>query len=175
MKKVSFWLIPAVEDKRFFQEIINTLAQKYAAAVFTPHVTLYSGHLAPDEPARQLVERATAGVPTFNLEIVGLSYTDQFTKTLFVQFQPSAVLREISERIRRNVAQPSGYHLDPHLSLLYHPLNRAEKVRLVHSITIPKNKIDFDEVRAVSTPGPTQTREDVARWQELYRTKFDQS
>lgn len=173
--KVSFWLIPVAEDRRFFQEVINRLAEKYDAAVFAPHVTVYSGHLTPDESAAGLVEHTTAGVQKVSLKIAGVSYTDEFTKTLFVQFQPSAVLHQISERIRRNVAQPSGYHLDPHLSLLYYPLKRIEKVSLARSITIPRNEVHFDEVRAIATPAPTQTKEDVARWQEVYRAKLDRS
>ncbi|NEQ22951.1 MAG: cyclic phosphodiesterase-like protein, partial [Microcoleus sp. SIO2G3] len=47
--KVSFWLIPSDEDRSYFQEIINTLAQEYDAPAFTPHVTIYSGEYAQEE------------------------------------------------------------------------------------------------------------------------------
>ncbi len=78
--KVSFWLIPSEEDRGFFQEIIDTLSQEYDAPSFTPHVTIYSGEYAPG----------------LSLKVDKLLYTGEFTKTLFVQFQSSEILRKIS-------------------------------------------------------------------------------
>lgn len=133
--KVSFWLIPSEEDRAFFQEIIDTLAQNYDAPVFTPHVTIYSGEYTPDEAIAQLIEKATPGIQSFSLSVEQLLYTDQFTKTLFVQFKPSSTLSTISETLRSSSKKPSNFALNPHLSLIYQYLNEEIKKDLIASIS----------------------------------------
>ena len=67
--KVSFWLIPSEEDRSFFQNIIDTLAQEYDAPAFTPHVTIYSGEYTADESLAELIENATQRVQSFSLRV----------------------------------------------------------------------------------------------------------
>ncbi len=98
--KVSFWLIPSEEERAFFQKIIDTLSQEYDALSFTPHVTIYSGEYAPDESPAELIEKATQGVQSLSLKVDKLLYTGEFTKTLFVQFQSSEILRKISQNLQ---------------------------------------------------------------------------
>jgi 2'-5' RNA ligase len=166
--KVSFWLIPSKEDKEFFQKIINTLAQKYDAPTFTPHVTIYSGECAPDESPAELIEKATQKVQSFSLKVDRLLYTDEFTKTVFVQFYPSPILSKISETLRCNSKKTSEFALNPHLSLIYQRLNEEIKENLITSVSLPKSEVFFDRVSAVSTPEKVQKREDVENWTVIY-------
>jgi hypothetical protein len=46
-----------------------------------------------------------------------LLYTDEFTKTFFVQFYSSAPLTKISETLKTSSKNPSNFVLNPHLSL----------------------------------------------------------
>ena len=94
--KVSFWLTPEEEDRDFFQGLINQLANQYNAPVFEPHVTIYSGEIysgefGADKSPTQLIEQATQGIPRFSLTVDQVLYSGQFKKTVFVQFQPSAM------------------------------------------------------------------------------------
>ncbi|NER51988.1 MAG: hypothetical protein F6J92_36170 [Symploca sp. SIO1A3] len=98
--KVSFWLIPSEEDRAFFQKMIDSLGQEYDAPSFTPHVTIYSGEHTPDDNIAELIEKSTKEVKSFSLRVEKLEYTEEFTKTLFVQFLPCAILTHISENIR---------------------------------------------------------------------------
>jgi hypothetical protein len=165
--KISFWLIPSAAYRPFFQEMINSLANAHDAPRFEPHVTIYSENYTVDESVDQLIETAVKNVPGFMLDIDQISYTDLYTKTLFVQFHPSAILTQISETLRRNSAHPSNYVLNPHLSLIYQHLDQAIQTKLATELVIPYTQVFFDEVRAISTPEPVRSREDVEKWQTL--------
>jgi hypothetical protein len=65
------------------------------------------------------------------LQVDRILYTDAFTKILFVQFHPSALLSRIAETMRRLSVQPSAYRLDPHLSLMYKHMGDLAKQHLV--------------------------------------------
>lgn len=147
--------------------MINSLANAHDAPRFEPHVTIYSENYTVDESVDQLIETAVKNVPGFMLDIDQISYTDLYTKTLFVQFHPSAILTQISETLRRNSAHPSNYVLNPHLSLIYQHLDQAIQTKLATELVIPYTQVFFDEVRAISTPEPVRSREDVEKWQTL--------
>lgn len=169
---VSFWLIPSEQDRAFFQTIIDALSQEYDAPTFTPHVTIYSGEYATDESVTELIEKATQGIQSFSLRVDKLLYTDEFTKTLFLQFNPSSILSKLSETLRSHSRKPSNYTLNPHLSLIYQHLSEATKENLINSINLPKSEVFFNEVRAISTPEPIQEPEDVEKWTEICLRKL---
>ena len=170
--KVSFWLIPSEEDRVFFQEIIDTLVKEYDAPAFTPHVTIYSGEYTPDESTAELIEEAIQDVQCFSLKVDKLLYTEEFTKTLFVQFHPDAILSLISETLARRAKKPSDFELNPHLSLIYKHLSEEIKKNLMTSISLPKSEVFFNEVRAISTPEKVQGREDVESWKVICNRKL---
>ncbi|NES21644.1 MAG: cyclic phosphodiesterase-like protein [Symploca sp. SIO3E6] len=170
--KISFWLIPSKEDRAFFQRIIDNLAQEYDAPSFTPHVTIYSGEYTPDDNPVALIEESIKEVKSFSLKVENLGYTEEFTKTLFVQFLPCATLSHISENIRSSSSKPSNYILNPHLSLIYRQLNKTIKKNLTDSLSLNKSDVLFDEVQAISTPALIKTKEDVASWQTICTRKL---
>lgn len=168
--KVSFWLIPSEEQKAFFEQIIATLAREYNAPIFTPHVTIYSGEYTSDESPAELLEKATQDIQGFSLKVDKLLYSDQFTKTLFVQFYRNPILTQLSQTLRSKSKHPSNFTLNPHLSLIYQYLNEDIKKNLVDSIKLPSSEVLFNEVRAISTSGKTQNREDVESWKVIGTT-----
>lgn len=170
--KYSFWLLPVETERDIYQDLIHRLSHTYDAPDFAPHVTIYSGIFAPETSPEQLVAQAIAGISPFTMQVNGLRYTDTFLKSLFIQLQPSPPLQAMSETIGTQALPVSNYVLDPHLSLLYKRLPESEKQRIVASIQLPNTTISFDEVSVISTPTPTRTAHDVARWQEVHRQKL---
>ncbi|HEY9830412.1 MAG TPA: hypothetical protein V6D26_07530 [Stenomitos sp.] len=165
--KVSFWLIPSQEDRAFFQGIIDHLAQEYDAPVFMPHVTIYSGEYTPEESPSELLENAIQGIQNFSLRVDQLLYTDQFTKTLFVQFDQNPILTQISKTLHNRSKYPSEYVLNPHMSLIYQYLNEEIKKNLITQLSLPKSEICFNEVRAISTQNQVKGWEDVVSWEVI--------
>jgi len=170
--KVSFWLIPSKEDRAFFQNIIDTLAQEYSAPSFTPHVTIYSGEYTSDDNPLQLIEKSIKEVKSFSLRIEKLGYTEEFTKTLFVKFLPCAILSKMSKNICTSSSNPSNYILNPHLSLIYTRLHETIKKNLINSLSLNKSEVFFNEVRAISTPALIEAREDVESWKIICSRKL---
>jgi hypothetical protein len=160
-QKVAFWLIPAAADRDFFQETIDRLAQDYAAFSFTPHVTIYWGEYADDESLSEILEQAVRGISSFSLQCDRILFTDQFTKTLFVQFHPSTTLSQITQTIRSHSKHPSDFTLNPHLSLMYKHLNADVKQTIASAISLPKTEVFFDEIQVLLTPDTAQTRSDI--------------
>ncbi len=170
--KISFWLIPSKEDKAFFQEIINRLAREYNAPTFTPHVTIYSGEYTSNDFSTELIEQATQGIQSFSLKVDRILYTEQFTKSLFVQFQPNQILSNISESLRYGSKKQSNFELNPHLSLIYKNLSQEIKQDLTKSIILP-TEVSFNEVSAIATLEKVQNREDVESWKVIYTKNFN--
>ena len=160
---IAYWLIPAEPAHSFFQRIIDDLARRYDAPVFEPHVTFYVGADRVNSAQRALAESARQSTP-INVTPVGVQQSDEFVKTLFVQFALSADLRQLNEIIRNTAHDLSRFRLKPHLSLLYKKMDIAVRRELAASIVVPFSQITFDRIKAVRCVSPTQSRADVEAW-----------
>jgi len=168
-RHVSYWLVPAIEPREFFQQLIDTLGRLHQAPSFVPHVTIYSGERPASEDPRAIIVQSTGDVKEVRLEIDTVSYTDLFTKSLFVQFRHSELLGSLAERMRHLSANPSMYELNPHLSLIYKHMESGEKQAIVSSLQLPRSTVLFDAVWAIESVGTTSKEEDVRGWQVLCR------
>jgi hypothetical protein len=161
---IAYWLIPSEPAHRFFQEIINDLANRYDAPVFEPHVTVHVGADRADAAEAALGD--TAGRwNQMGLRPAGIAQSDELIKTLFVRFAMSAELQQINDIIREAAHDSREYELKPHLSLLYKNLAAATRSELAASITIPFSRISFDSLQAIRCVSPTQTAADVEAWE----------
>jgi 2'-5' RNA ligase len=160
---ISYWLIPSEPAHSFFQRIINDLARRYDAPVFEPHVTIHVG-ADRDDAARNALGDARRECKLIGLTPLGIDQTDEFIKTLFVQFAMSAELRKINDMIRTAANDSSQYKLNPHLSLLYKNLAAAPRRELAASINIPFFEVTFDAIKAVRCVSPTESSADVEAW-----------
>ena len=170
---ISYWLIPAEPARSFFQGLINELAQQYDAPAFEPHVTVFVGGNRIGAAQRVLSQVALEAEPT-NMKTLGIDQSDEFIKTLFVQFAPNRRLRRINETIRDAARDSSRYDLKPHLSLLYKAMPAATRRDLAGSIGVPYSDVSFDAIKAVRCASPTQTRADVEAWHTLASGKLSE-
>jgi 2'-5' RNA ligase len=170
---IAYWLIPAEPARSFFQGLINELAQQYDAPMFEPHVTVFVGGNSIGAAHRALSQVALEAEPT-NMKTLGIDQSDEFIKTLFVQFAPNRPLRRINETIRDAAKDSSRYDLKPHLSLLYKTMPAATRRDLAGSIGVPYSDVSFDAIKAVRCASPTQTRADVEAWHILASGKLSE-
>lgn len=166
-RHVSYWLIPAAAERAVFQDLILTLARRYNASTFVPHVTLYSGASPLDEQPLALMAQATSAMHAVQLQVERVAYTATFTKTLFVQLRPSPVLCQLTHALRCLSAMPSAYLLDPHISLLYQHISESEQRHLAATIALPLSTVQCDAVWAIASWSTPRTAADVARWEVL--------
>jgi hypothetical protein len=170
---IAYWLIPSEPARSFFQRMINDLARRYDAPVFEPHVTL---HVGADEPAaaEQALRESARNCELVRLTPLGIDHSDEFIKTLFVQFGINRELQHINDIIRKGADYSSKYEVKPHLSLLYKSLPSATRTGLATSIAVPFAQISFDALRAVRCVSPTRNRADVEAWELIHASKLRQ-
>jgi hypothetical protein len=159
--KVAFWLIPAEPDRTIYQSLINDLSNRYNTPTFAPHVTLHSCECNRDQAVEFLNSHSNIDIV---LETDQILYSEEFTKTLFIQLFSNSQLDQLSEFCKQSF-EPS-FLLNPHLSLIYANLAESEKRSLIPQIPL-KQSIRFDQIRAIHIPRPVRTREDVEAWQEI--------
>ena len=164
---IAYWLIPSEPAHSFFQQIINDLARRCDAPVFEPHVTI---HVGADRasPAENALGDAARECKAIRLTPLGIDQSDEFIKTLFVQFAMSAELRKINNVIREAANDSAQYELKPHLSLLYKKMEAAARRELAASIDVPFSEVTFDAIKAVRCVSPTQSRTDVEAWHVVW-------
>lgn len=156
---IAYWLLPAAQSRDFFCKTIQRLAAKYNAPPFEPHLTLLVGPDVPGEPERTLA-RVTNGPVV--LPVVGVAVTSKYTKTLFVRFDSTEALL----RLRHSLGE-EGEAFDPHLSLLYKRLPKAEQVQLPAEIKTPFTSVIFDAIAATRCRLPVASAADVAIWKSI--------
>ena len=160
---IAYWLIPSEPAHSFFQRIINDLARRYDAPVFEPHVTVHVGADQADA-AEKALGKVTSECKLIRQTPLGIDQSDEFIKTLFVQFAMSAELGKINGIIRDAANDSSHYELKPHLSLLYKNLPAASRRELAASINVPFSEVTFDAIKAVRCVSPTESGADVEAW-----------
>ncbi len=160
---IAYWLIPAEPAHTFFQRVIEDLACRYSAPHFEPHVTIHVGANHLDAAEKAFLKAARECQP-IKLKALEIGHSDEFIKTLFVQFAPNGKLRQLHETIRDAAQDSSDYELNPHLSLLYENMSVRARHELADSIKVPFSEVIFDSLKAVRCISPTRSRAEVEAW-----------
>jgi 2'-5' RNA ligase len=163
---IAYWLIPSERAHSFFQRIINDLARRCDAPIFEPHVTIHVGADRADA-AKTALEDAARECKLIGLTPLGIDQSDEFIKTLFVQFAMNAELRKINGIIRDTANDSSQYELKPHLSLLYKNLAAETRCELAASIDVSFSEVTFDAIKAVRCVSPAESGADVEAWRVI--------
>jgi hypothetical protein len=145
---IAYWLIPTEPACGFFGKVIADLAWKYDGPVFEPHLTVYVGS-DQAEVAEEIFSRGAIDCEPIQLKAIDVSYSDEFTKTLFVRFMSNAKLEQLSQIIRQASEAPRDYQFEPHLSLLYKKIPMLARRELTSSIKLPFSMVIFDSIKAV--------------------------
>ena len=163
---IAYWLIPAEPAHSFFYRVIDDLARRYEAAAFEPHVTLHVGADRADSAQEALAESVRECTP-IKLKPLGIQQSNEFVKTLFVQFELTSELSHVKGIVRDAAHDSSQYDLQPHLSLLYNKMEGAVRRELAASIVVPFSEVTFDRIKTVRCLSPTQCRADVESWRVI--------
>jgi hypothetical protein len=150
---IVLWLMPAGSAFDFFRSMIKRLATEHDAPIFEPHLTLGPGSVEQMEHVR---------TSPLVLRLLGVGWSEQFTKTLFVSFELAPELAQLRDSLGMEAA---GF--DPHLSLLYKEMPLADKKQLACSISLSFASATFAAIEAVRCASPTATRADVESWQTI--------
>jgi 2'-5' RNA ligase len=159
----TMWLVPREPLRSLLHSTIQQLAARYNAVAFEPHVTVFCGPSTDDE-SRAVARWITQRFGPIDLTVDRLDQSELYTKTFFVQFHDSALLRQMFETTAAHYSRPSNYVLNPHLSLLYKKLPKATLMKLCETLDVPTNDYTFDRLRMIETELPIQDDGPVKRW-----------
>jgi hypothetical protein len=160
---IAYWLMPAGAAREFFDGIISELAMRFDAPVFEPHLTLFvapEGSRAPRKVLREVPS------PDLLLVVREIGWSENFTKTLFVRFDPNQMLLDLVEAIRKSSGSEEC-EIDPHLSLVYKRLPPKTKCVLAKQVQLPFAEVRFQGIRAVRCKLHTNTADNVREWKLL--------
>jgi hypothetical protein len=169
----SFWLLPAEPVKEQLRSIVQQLAKEYDAIDFEPHVTIYCGP-SDDDLTRTIAHGVASLYSHVELIPVKLEHTSEYTKTLFIQFQESDVVRRMSDAIKDRHAQGVSYVLSPHLSVLYKTMPLAMLAGICHTFDVPEGPYVFDRLRAIETEIPLTGPDQIKRWRTVFECTLRQ-
>ena len=163
-RAIAYWLLPETAAREVFAEKICELAGRFETPVFAPHVSVFIAPANSRHPAEIL---RGLGAVRIELRIHSIQFSEQFTKTLFVQFERSVPLQELGDRIWKASRAPERYVIDPHMSLLYAGLPAEKKKALVDEIRFPFREVSFSSICAMRCARPTATVAEVKQWRLL--------
>jgi 2'-5' RNA ligase len=163
---IVYWLLPAKPERDLFCEFVRILRKGFRAPNFEPHLTLFVS--AKDRQSPKEVLRALRSRP-IRLNVYGVAYSANFTKTLFVRFKSSPALRKIVTDISHAANSSTKPLTDPHVSLLYKKIPPGVKKELAAVIKLPFRNAVFDSIAAVRLSLPVRTGADVAKWKIIAR------
>jgi len=137
---IAYWLLPERAAREAFSREIRMLARQFGAPLFVPHVTIF---IAPENSRAPLEVLNEVGAVDIELAIHSIRFSEQFTKTLFVQFEPNSTVQRLGDAIWKAGGTRNRYLIDPHLSLLYAKLSPETKQRLADKIWLPFREVHF--------------------------------
>ena len=165
---IAYWLIPTEPARSYFQNIVNDLAERHAAPEFEPHVTVHVGVDCTDS-VNEALSRAARANKQIALQVLNVSHSPEFVKTLFITFAANAQLQRLNQSICEATQDSPDYQLNPHLSLLYKNMSIADRSLLARSVEVPFPEVTFGSLKAVRCVSPTRSRADVEEWRFLAR------
>ena len=168
----TLWLTPGEPLRSKLRSIISQVAKSLDAIEFEPHVTVFCSP-STDAEACALVDQIAKQFGSIELVADRLDYTDHYTKTLFVQFKESTVLRQIFEIAVGCTQRQSNYCLNPHLSLLYKKLPNASQRALCETLDVPMGNFWFDGIRIIETELPIEDAGPITRWRVVREAKLE--
>jgi hypothetical protein len=155
--------MPAEPARSFFASTVAELALRFDAPLFEPHLTIHAGPQG-DANTDEVLSRALDGARPIRLSVRDIQCSDEFTKTVFVQFEPNPALSHLCRALRQASPSPDEYQLNPHLSLIYQKMTLSAKIDLAASVRLPFADVLFDSAKAIISPARVESRADVEAW-----------
>lgn len=169
VRSAAVFLTPATDDCRYAEGLIRELSAKLDAPLFEPHLTLCSGVTAEPGPLIRAVAEAARGLAPLTLRVRRIGCTEEYFRTIFIEFEPDPVLAGLHERLGALLERRNGAVFLPHLSLLYREMPLADKEALARRLRLDRSVLRFDGLKVVVPGNQAAGWRDTLRWETLFR------
>ncbi len=153
--KLSLWLVPAAEDARRFEELIQRCATAFGSPTFPPHITICS------EPLEAALRADLALELPLGVSFGSVGFDSDYFHCCFLQARDDAGLLALQARCAAALRGAVPKYA-PHLSLAYGALTEAQREAarsLVPSLPLAGK---FDQLELWETSGPVPSWRRVA-------------
>lgn len=123
----ALWLTPDVDFEKKISEIMHGLAAEYNGPVFEPHITLLGKITSAKDGLEKATQELAGLIPCMSVENTGISATQQYFKSLFLDISQSETLHQAFILAAQRFEYEKSYDFTPHLSLLYGNQTAEEK------------------------------------------------
>ena len=123
-------------DKEYLSQIISKLSNQYESPIFTPHVTAYGLVDTSLEVLDKIILESINGTKSFNIKKNTISFSDDFWKALFIDFNSNDNMLKINKHLTKHLSRFSKYEFKPHASLIYKEISQEKKQRLANNLEI---------------------------------------
>lgn len=171
---ISILLVPVKQQEDRIRKIIDSLAAKYQAFPFIPHITIfYLGETTILNDCINFIDKELCNTRPIQLELTNIAYSDVFTKTLFANYQQNAPLLTLHQKLSKRFKHIRDYQLAPHLSLIYkNNMPDEDKQKEILNLSLPK-KLILDRIIVITKENGTIVKEeDVLEWKVAHSLSF---
>jgi 2'-5' RNA ligase len=162
----AVWFTFHENDTQYLSEKIQELSKKYDSQSFIPHITAYGLVDISLDELDQIVQDAIKDEKNFTVDKTQISFSDDFWKTVFVEFENGDSLKRINKKLTDYLESVSKYHFKPHASLIYKKMDSEEKAKLAGDIIIKDNF-------TVSGMCVQEFSEDISKWKIVRKYQFE--
>jgi len=98
-----------------------------------------------------MVSESINGVRSFEIEKNNISFSDDFWKTLFIDFNSNPNMLKINNYLASHLSESNKYEFKPHASLIYKEIPTEEKQKLSDTLEI-KNSFKITGIGIMEFP-----------------------
>jgi 2'-5' RNA ligase len=164
----SIWLSMDEPVKSYLSQIIKQLCRKYNSVPFEPHLTLVSGIYHDLNDLIEHVDHFFKDFSTVVLTIQKVNYTEEFFKTVFLQFESNELLNSLYQKAKSTIKNTRSKTFFPHISLLYKNMHIKEKEKIAQGIDITLKQICLNQFKIVTPKKNDTDWYDVENWRIIY-------
>lgn len=135
----SLWIVPPPDLKKYLDEIILKLSEKYKSPEFETHMTLLGPINSDKKTMLQKAKKFASETKIFSLEIGEISFSTTYFQSVFIKVKSSAELLEANLKAKK-IFQMDNNVFMPHISLIYGNHEMKLREQIASEIELPKNK-----------------------------------
>lgn len=147
----AFWIWGhfCESETYYLNNIKNEVQKKLKSPKFEIHLTLNGPYVNFSQSFRNSLSIFSKKAPTFNIELDGYNFKDEFYRSFYISIKDNIVLNNIRDEIYKLNPHIINSDYKPHLSLSYGNHSYRDKEKLVKVLPAQLDSITLDRISIV--------------------------
>ena len=174
MNQYSVWLVPSKKDLDNLSHLIRDIASSQNSQTFVPHITIFGNIKKNKKSVINETKIIFADHRSATLKITNLNQSEDFFKTVFIEFEVSKFLQSAFLQLKNKFRDSTSYAekpFKPHLSLIYKNLSEKKRISIINSLRLKKS-YSFNQIYIASPRNVYRGWYDIKSWKLLRIAKL---